>query len=84
MAPFAADWETPAEAELASGPCHGLVRLMKRKRRMSLLGQTECARRQFFHMHTRRPGWVMYGRRPRCKGNLTISEAFGCSHVSGL
>jgi hypothetical protein len=21
---------------------------------------------------------------PRCKGNLTISEAFGCSHVSGL
>jgi tetratricopeptide (TPR) repeat protein len=29
-------------------------------------------------------GWVMYGRRPRCKRNLTISEAFGCSHVSGL
>ncbi len=28
--------------------------------------------------------WVMYGRRPRCKRNLTISEAFGCSHVSGL
>jgi len=27
---------------------------------------------------------VMYGRRPRCKRNLTISEAFGCSHVSGL
>jgi hypothetical protein len=26
----------------------------------------------------------MYGRRPRCKGNLTISETFGCSHVSGL
>jgi len=27
---------------------------------------------------------VMYGRRPRCKRNLTISEAFGCGHVSGL
>ena len=26
----------------------------------------------------------MYGRRPRCKGNLTFCEAFGCSHVSGL
>jgi hypothetical protein len=25
----------------------------------------------------------MYGRRPRCKRNLTISEGFGCSHVSG-
>src|SRR5258706_15892044 len=25
--------------------------------------------------------WVMYGRRPRCKRNLTISEAFGCGHV---
>ena len=24
---------------------------------------------------------VMYGRRPRCKRNLTISEAFGCGHV---
>jgi hypothetical protein len=23
-------------------------------------------------------------RRPHCKRNLTISEAFGCSHVSGL
>jgi hypothetical protein len=31
------------------------------------------------------PGqWVMYGRRPRCKRNLTISEAFGCGHVFGL
>ena len=29
-------------------------------------------------------GWVMYGRRPRCKRNLTISEAFGCGHVFGL
>ena len=28
--------------------------------------------------------WVMYGRRPRCKRNLTLSETFGCSHVSGL
>jgi AcrR family transcriptional regulator len=28
--------------------------------------------------------WVMYGRRPRCKRNLTISEAFGCGHVFGL
>ena len=27
---------------------------------------------------------VMYGRRPRCKRNLTISEAFGCGHVFGL
>ena len=28
---------------------------------------------------------TMYGRRPRCKGKeLTLSEAFGCSHVSGL
>src|SRR5262245_45169921 len=26
----------------------------------------------------------MYGRRPRCKRNLTISEAFGCGHVFGL
>jgi hypothetical protein len=26
----------------------------------------------------------MYGRRPRCKRNLTFSEAFGCSHVFGL
>jgi hypothetical protein len=32
----------------------------------------------------RRPIWVMYGRRPRCKRNLTISEAFGCGHVFGL
>src|SRR5262245_10387311 len=31
-----------------------------------------------------RPQWVMYGRRPRCKRNLTISEAFGCGHVFGL
>ena len=30
------------------------------------------------------PRWVMYGRRPRCKRNLTISEAFGCGHVFGL
>ena len=30
------------------------------------------------------PQWVMYGRRPRCKRNLTISEAFGCGHVFGL
>jgi transposase len=28
--------------------------------------------------------WAMYGRCPQCKRNLTISEAFGCSHVSGL
>ena len=28
--------------------------------------------------------WAMYGRRPRCKRNLTFSEAFGCSHVFGL
>jgi len=27
---------------------------------------------------------AMYGRRPRCKENLTFSEAFGCSHVFGL
>ena len=27
---------------------------------------------------------AMYGRRPRCKRNLTFSETFGCSHVSGL
>ncbi len=27
---------------------------------------------------------AMYGRRPRCKRNLTFSEAFGCSHVYGL
>jgi len=27
---------------------------------------------------------VMYGRRPRCKRNQTISEAFGCGHVFGL
>jgi hypothetical protein len=27
---------------------------------------------------------VMYGRCPRCKRNLTISEAFGCGHVFGL
>jgi hypothetical protein len=27
---------------------------------------------------------IMYGRRPRCKMNLTISEAFGCGHVFGL
>jgi hypothetical protein len=27
---------------------------------------------------------AMYGRRPRCKRNPTICEAFGCSHVSGL
>ena len=30
------------------------------------------------------PRWVMYGRCPRCKRNLTISEAFGCGHVFGL
>ena len=28
--------------------------------------------------------WIMYGRRPRCKRNQTISEAFGCGHVFGL
>ena len=28
--------------------------------------------------------WAMYGRRPRCKRNLTFCEAFGCSHVYGL
>jgi hypothetical protein len=28
--------------------------------------------------------WAMYGRRPRCRRNLTISEAFGCGHVFGL
>src|SRR5215472_5085238 len=28
--------------------------------------------------------WVMYGRRPPCKRNLTISEGFGCGHVFGL
>src|ERR1700692_3608391 len=28
--------------------------------------------------------WAMYGRCPRCKRNLTFSEAFGCSHVYGL
>jgi len=29
--------------------------------------------------------WVMYGRRPRCKGKIGhFSEGFGCSHVSGL
>jgi hypothetical protein len=33
---------------------------------------------------SRGPSWVMYGRRPRCKRNLTISEAFGCGHVFGL
>ena len=27
---------------------------------------------------------AMYGRCPRCKRNLTISEAFGCGHVFGL
>jgi hypothetical protein len=27
---------------------------------------------------------VLYGRRPRCKVNLTVSEAFGCGHVFGL
>jgi hypothetical protein len=38
---------------------------------------------------SKRPCWwaamshVWYGRRPRCKRNVTISEAFGCSHVSG-
>ena len=26
----------------------------------------------------------IYRDRPRCKRNLTISEAFGCSHVFGL
>jgi len=38
-------------------------------------------RRWFGHDPSR---WVMYGRRPRCKRNLTISEAFGCGHVFGL
>jgi hypothetical protein len=33
---------------------------------------------------TVRPLRAMYGRRPRCKRNLTFCEAFGCSHVSGL
>ena len=28
--------------------------------------------------------WAMYGRRPRCKRNLTIREWVGCSHVFGL
>jgi hypothetical protein len=28
--------------------------------------------------------WVMYGRRPRCKRNLAISEGVGCGHVFGL
>ena len=34
--------------------------------------------------HTPLPRWVMYGRCPRCKRNLTISEAFGCGHLFGL
>jgi hypothetical protein len=34
--------------------------------------------------HLANDHWVMYGRRPRCKRNLTISEAFGCGHVFGL
>ena len=34
----------------------------------------------FFACHR----WIMYGRRPRSKRNLTISEAFGCGHVFGL
>jgi hypothetical protein len=37
----------------------------------------------FVH-RTSRQRWAMYGRRPRCKRNLTISEAFGCGHVFGL
>jgi hypothetical protein len=29
--------------------------------------------------------WVMYGRRPRCKGKIGhFSEAFGCGHVRAL
>src|SRR5262245_49825212 len=34
-----------------------------------------------FATHTEGLFRVMYGRRPRCKRNLTISEAFGCGHV---
>ena len=30
---------------------------------------------------TRMTRRAMYGRRPRCKRNLTFCEAFGCSHV---
>jgi hypothetical protein len=42
MAPFAADWEAPAEAELAWGPCHGrLIRLIRRPSRCSPLHRTE-------------------------------------------
>jgi hypothetical protein len=42
MAPFAADWEAPAEAELAWGPCHGrLIRLIRRPSRCSRLHRTE-------------------------------------------
>jgi hypothetical protein len=29
-------------------------------------------------------GSAMYGRRPQCMRNLTICEAFGCSHVFGF
>jgi DNA polymerase-1 len=42
MAPFAADWEAPAEAELAWCPCHGrLIRLIRRPSRCSPLHRTE-------------------------------------------
>ena len=47
--------------------------------------ETRCSSRAFPSAHRKSVEvGFMYGRRPRCKRNLTISEAFGCSHVSGL
>src|SRR5258706_11924409 len=48
-----------------------------------LVGNSQSLPRALLTEHLRNLGklWVMYGRRPRCKRNLTISEAFGCGHV---
>ena len=49
---------------------------------LDFAGLTVCCRNAAIRLRWEHV-W-MYGRCPRCKRNLTISEAFGCGHVFGL
>jgi hypothetical protein len=75
------------QLKLGTSNGHGLVRTLiwmsegssDRRRRVGYApnsGHVAAARQV--------KSWAVYGRRPRCKRNLTISEAFGCGHVFGL
>jgi hypothetical protein len=68
-APFVPD-------EIAGGEMPSEVGMAQKQRRDHDVKAAGCRKDQ-------KQG-AMYGRRPRCKRNLTISEAFGCGHVFGL